>query len=224
RLSKWSPDHTEKYINEPENWKYSEQVLREVLEEMKVEFVEVDDEAAFYGPKVDVQVRSVIGREETMSTIQLDFLAKSRFGLSYTDEEGNENNDVFVIHRAPLSVHERFLAFLIEHYAGVWPVWLSPVQVHIVPVSEKHVDGARTMISEFIAAGIRVSIDDADETVGKKIRNATKQKHPYILVVGDKELSGEDLMIRVRGQEEQVTMSKEAFIEKVKKEILERSS
>ena len=224
RLSKWSPDHTEKYINEPENWKYSEQVLREVLEEMKVEFAEVDDEAAFYGPKVDVQVRSVIGREETMSTIQLDFLAKSRFGLSYTDEEGNENNDVFVIHRAPLSVHERFLAFLIEHYAGVWPVWLSPVQVHIVPVSEKHVDGARTMISEFIAAGIRVSIDDADETVGKKIRNATKQKHPYILVVGDKELSGEDLMIRVRGQEEQVTMSKEAFIEKVKKEILERSS
>jgi len=222
RLSKWSPDHTEKYINEPENWKYSEQVLREVLEEMKVEFVEVDDEAAFYGPKVDVQVRSVIGREETMSTIQLDFLAKSRFGLSYTDEEGNENNDVFVIHRAPLSVHERFLAFLIEHYAGVWPVWMSPVQVHIVPVSEKHIDGARTMVSEFIAAGIRVSVDEADETVGKKIRNATKGKHPYILVVGDKELSGEDLMIRVRGQEEQVTMSKEAFIEKVKKEISER--
>ncbi|PJC52668.1 MAG: threonine--tRNA ligase, partial [Candidatus Magasanikbacteria bacterium CG_4_9_14_0_2_um_filter_42_11] len=214
--------HTEKYINEPENWKYSEQVLREVLEEMKVEFVEVDDEAAFYGPKVDVQVRSVIGREETMSTIQLDFLAKSRFGLSYTDEEGNENNDVFVIHRAPLSVHERFLAFLIEHYAGVWPVWMSPVQVHIVPVSEKHIDGARTMVSEFIAAGIRVSVDEADETVGKKIRNATKGKHPYILVVGDKELSGEDLMIRVRGQEEQVTMSKEAFIEKVKKEISER--
>jgi len=222
RLSKWSPEHTEKYINEPENWDYAQQVLKEVLEEMKVEFVEVDDEAAFYGPKVDVQFRSVIGREETMSTIQLDFLAKSRFGLSYTDEEGNENNEVFVIHRAPLSVHERFLAFLIEHYAGVWPVWLSPVQVHIVPVSEKHVEGARNMAAEFTAAGIRVSIDEADETVGKKIRNATKGKHPYILVVGDKELSGEDLMIRVRGQEEQESMSKEAFIEKVKKEIEER--
>jgi len=222
RLSKWSPEHTEKYINEPENWDYAQQVLKEVLEEMKVEFVEVDDEAAFYGPKVDVQFRSVIGREETMSTIQLDFLAKSRFGLSYTDEEGNENNEVFVIHRAPLSVHERFLAFLIEHYAGVWPVWLSPVQVHIVPVSEKHVEGARNMAAEFTAAGIRVSIDEADETVGKKIRNATKGKHPYILVVGDKEPSGEDLMIRVRGQEEQESMSKEAFIEKVKKEIEER--
>ena len=222
RLSKWSPDHTDKYIDEPANWDYSQQVLKGVLEEMKVEFVEVDDEAAFYGPKVDVMFKSVIGREETLSTIQLDFLAKGRFGLAYTDDEGNENNEVFVIHRAPLSVHERFLAFLIEHYAGLWPVWLAPVQVHIVPVSEKHIEGARALSAEFVAAGIRTEIDEADETVGKKIRNATKMKPPYILVVGDKELSGEDLTIRVRGQEEQVQMSKAKFIEKVSKEIEER--
>jgi threonyl-tRNA synthetase len=223
RLSKWSPEHTDKYINEPENWEYSQSVLREVLQDMGVEFTEVDDEAAFYGPKVDVQFRSVIGREETMSTIQLDFLAKSRFGLVYTDETGAENNDVFVIHRAPLSVHERFLAFLIEHYAGIWPVWLAPVQVHIVPVSEKHLDGAQALMKEFVSVGIRVAIDEADETVGKKIRNATKGKPPYILVVGDKELSGEDLMVRVRGQEEQISLSKDMFVERVTKEIAERS-
>lgn len=222
RLSKWDPNHTDKYINEPENWEYTQQVLKEVLDDMKVEYEEVDDEAAFYGPKVDVQFRSVIGREESMSTIQLDFLAKERFGLVYTDEEGNDNNDVFVIHRAPLSTHERFTAFLIEHYAGLWPVWLAPVQVHIVPVSEKHVDGARAFADEFKQVGIRVEIDEADETVGKKIRNATKLKPPYILVVGDKELSGEDLTVRVRGQEEQASMSKEAFITKLKQEIADR--
>jgi len=223
RLSKWSSEHTDKYINEPENWEYSQNVLREVLREMDVPFVEAEDEAAFYGPKVDVMFKSVIGREEAMSTIQLDFLAKSRFGLVYTDEQGTENNDVFVIHRAPLSVHERFLAFLIEHYAGIWPVWLSPVQVHIIPVSEKHLDGARVLSKELQHAGVRTEIDEADETVGKKIRNATRMKPPYILVVGDKELSGEDLTIRVRGQEEQVSMGKGTFIEKVKKEIEERT-
>ncbi len=122
RLSKWDPKHTEKYIDEPENWKFSENVLREVLQKLKVKFVEVEDEAAFYGPKVDVQFKSVIGREETMSTIQLDFAAKKRFGLMYIDEKGHQNNDVFVIHRAPLSVHERFMAFLIEHYAGAFPL------------------------------------------------------------------------------------------------------
>lgn len=222
RLSKWSPSHTEKYINEPENWNYAEGILRNVLQEMKVPFVEAEDEAAFYGPKVDVQFRSVIGREETMSTIQLDFAAKTRFGLSYTDETGKENKDVFVIHRAPLSTHERFMAFLIEHYAGIWPVWLAPVQVQIVPVSAKHVEGAEKLKKELASVGIRVGIDNADETVGNKVRKAAGQKIPYILVVGDKELAGEDFMIRVRGQEEQLKMSKDAFIDKVMQEYNSR--
>jgi threonyl-tRNA synthetase len=143
RLSKWSPEHTEKYINEPENWEYCEQVLREVLEEMKVPFVEAEDEAAFYGPKVDVQFKSVIGREETMSTIQLDFAAKKRFDLKYIDETGAENNEVFVIHRAPLSTHERFMAFLIEHFAGAFPTWLSPIQAVVIPISQDHNEYAR---------------------------------------------------------------------------------
>lgn len=223
RLSKWDPKHTDKYIDQPQNWAYAEQVLREVLGDMNVKFEEVEDEAAFYGPKVDVQFRSVIGREETMSTIQLDFVAKERFGLVYTDDSGNENNEVFVIHRAPLSTHERFMAFLVEHYAGVWPVWLSPTQVKILPVStDKHLAGAKKMAKEFKDGGVRVEVDEADETVGNKIRKAAKQKVPYILVVGDKELGGEDLMVRVRGEEEQVSMSKQAFVEKIQTEIKER--
>lgn len=222
RLSKWSPDHLEKYINEPENWEFSEQVIREVLQEMGAKFVEVEDEAAFYGPKVDIQFKSVIGREESMSTVQLDFVAKQRFDLKYIDESGAENNEVFVIHRAPLSTHERFTAFLIEHYAGVWPVWLSPIQVQLVPVSEKHVEGAEKIRQELFDLGIRVGFDSADETVGNKIRKASKQKIPYVVVVGDKELSGEDFMIRIRGQEEQESMSKDKFIEKVLDEIKNR--
>jgi threonyl-tRNA synthetase len=222
RLSKWSPEHLDKYINEPENWMLAETAIREVLQEMGVNFVEADDEAAFYGPKVDVQFKSVVGREETMSTVQLDFAARKRFGLKYTDQSGQENSDVFVIHRAPLSTHERFMAFLIEHYAGVWPVWLSPVQVLLAPVSSKHVDGARVLAKELVAAGIRIDIDEADETIGNKVRKAAGQKIPYIVVVGDKELGGEPWMIRVRGQKDQIKMTKEEFIEKVRGELLKR--
>lgn len=223
RLSKWSPQHTEKYINEPKNWEMAEAAIREVLQEMNVKFVEAEDEAAFYGPKVDVQFKSVVGREETMSTVQLDFAAKQRFGLHYIDQSGSENNEVFVIHRAPLSTHERFTAFLIEHFAGIWPVWLAPVQVQLLPVSEKHVEGAEKLRLELDEAGIRVGIDSANETIGKKVRNAAGKKIPYIVVVGDKEIAGEEWMIRVRGQEEQVKMPKDAFVSKVLAEIKQRS-
>jgi len=222
RLSKWSSDHLEKYVNEPEKWKYTQDVIREVLQEMKVKFVEADDEAAFYGPKVDVQFKSIIGREETMSTIQLDFVAKERFGLKYTDETGKENNEVYVIHRAPLSTHERFLAFLIEHYAGVWPVWLSPVQVVFAPVGEKHHEGAQALAKELLAYEIRVEVDDANETIGNKVRKAASKKVPYVVVVGDKELSGEQWTIRVRGQEEQLKMKKEEFVERLVEEVKKR--
>jgi len=222
RLSKWSPKHLEKYVNEPANWEYSEKIIREVLQEMKVKFVEVEDEAAFYGPKVDVQFKSIVGREESMSTIQLDFVAKQRFNLHYTDETGQDNNEVFVIHRAPLSTHERFTAFLIEHYGGMWPVWLSPVQVLLAPVGEAHVIGTKALANELFNMNIRVEVDEANESIGKKVRNAAKRKIPYIVVVGDKELSGEEWTIRVRGQEEQVKIGKEEFVRKVLGEIGER--
>lgn len=222
RLSCWSPDHLEKYVNEPENWEYSEAVIREVLDELGVKYVEAKDEAAFYGPKVDVQFKSAVGREETMSTVQLDFVAKSRFGLKYTDETGKENNEVFVVHRAPLSTHERFTAFLIEHYGGVWPVWLAPIQVMLAPVAERHAESAKTLAEEMKKAGLRASVDSADETVGNKVRKASEKKIPYIVVMGDKELESGELTIRVRGQKDQQKMKKEDFIEMVRKEAEER--
>jgi threonyl-tRNA synthetase len=198
RLSKWDPKHTEKYINQPENWEYCEGVLRDVLVEMKLPFKEVSDEAAFYGPKVDVQFKSAIGREETMSTIQLDFAAKGRFGLSYVDAEGKQNGEVFVIHRAPLSVHERFMAFLIEHYAGAFPLWLAPVQVALLPIGEKHTEYAYAVASQLKKAGIRIEVHAEGKSIGAKIRHATLQKIPYMAIMGDKEVSSESLSVRAR--------------------------
>ncbi|MEO8581887.1 MAG: threonine--tRNA ligase [Patescibacteria group bacterium] len=222
RLSKWSPAHPEKYINEPKNWEYSEQMLREVLQEMKVKFVEVDDEAAFYGPKVDVQFKSVIGREETMSTIQLDFLAKARFNLNYIDSEGKENNDVFVIHRAPLSVHERFMAFLIEHFAGAFPLWLSPVQVAIVPISQDQHEYAATIQQKLDKQGIRVEVYGEAESMQNRIRKAAGQKIPYILVVGKKEVEDGTVSVRQRGSKESTVVKVEEFASKVNEEVNSR--
>ncbi len=219
RLSKWDPNHKEKYVDEPTNWEDCQNILREVLAENKLDFIEVDDEAAFYGPKIDVQFESVIGREETMSTIQLDFVAKTKFNLSYTDNQGKENNEIFVIHRAPLSTHERFMAFLIEHYAGTWPVWLSPIQVAIISVGQEHHNFCQQLAKEFKKANIRVDVDDANETVGNKIRKASHNKIPYILVIGDKEIKSEELAVRVRGQEKLLKIRKKEFIDHVLKEV-----
>ncbi len=222
RLSKWDPNHKEKYVDEPANWEYCQNILREVLVENKLEFVEADDEAAFYGPKIDVQFESVIGREETMSTIQLDFVAKTKFNLTYTDHDGKDNNEIFVIHRAPLSTHERFMAFLIEHYAGVWPVWLSPVQVAIISVGKEHHDFCQKLATEFKKYDIRVEVNDANETVGNKIRKASHDKIPYVLVIGDKEINSDTLAVRVRGQKELLAISKNDFISRLQKEINEK--
>jgi threonyl-tRNA synthetase len=198
RLSKWDPEHTEKYINEPENWQYTEEILRQVLTELKVDFLEAMDEAAFYGPKVDVQFKSAIGREETMSTIQLDFAARKRFNLRYVDADGTEKNDVFVIHRAPLSVHERFLAFLIEHYAGAFPFWLSPVQAVVIPIAERHNEYANNINNQLIKSGIRSEVDTRSESMQKKIKLAQNQKINYMIIIGDKEIETDNLSVRSR--------------------------
>ena len=229
RLSKWDANHKEKYIDQPDNWDYAEEVLRSVMLKENLPFTEVEDEAAFYGPKVDVQFKSVIGREESMSTIQLDFLARERFGLTYVNDKGEQDNNVFVIHRAPLSTHERFMAFLIEHYAGAYPVWLSPVQVKVIPVGESH-RGAASALGELLSeAGVRVEVNRADETVGNQIRKAREEKVPYMLVIGDKEMpsngdwsSSETLSIKVRGKEELVSMSLGDFVTQVTEEVRER--
>ncbi len=218
RLSKWDPRNKEKYIDEPENWDYSQQMIREVLQEMKVEFIEVDDEAAFYGPKVDVQFKSVIGREESMSTIQLDFAAKKRFDLVYTDETGKENNEVFVIHRAPLSVHERFIAFLIEHYAGAFPLWLTPVQVKIIPIAERHNEYAQELSAKLSKEAVRVEVDERAESMQKKIRNAQNEKVFYMVVVGDQEMEQKNVSIRTRDGKTN-SASLDAFLTEIQEKI-----
>lgn len=216
RLSKWDPEHTDKYIDMPEAWEYSEKVLKEVLEEMGVKYVEVPDEAAFYGPKIDGQFRTVIGREETLSTVQLDFAARGRFGLKFVDRTGKENEEVFVIHRAPVSTHERLTAFLIEHYAGAWPMWLAPVQLRLISVGEAHVEFAEKVAHELSGEDLRVEVDKSDETVGNKIRKAASDKIPWSVVVGDKEVSGEDFKVRVFGQADELVIAQSDLAAKLK--------
>ena len=196
RLSKWNPENKKKNIDEPENWRYSEDVIRKVLKKLKVKFVEAEDEAAFYGPKVDIQFKAITGREESMSTIQLDFAAKSRFDLRYQDKNGSMNNEVFVIHRAPLSTHERFMAFLIEHYAGNFPLWLAPVQVKIVTVNDSNSKYAKEIVKLLEDNKVRVELDDRSESIGKKVRDAEVEKTALIVTIGDKEVKGKTLAVR----------------------------
>ncbi len=222
RLSLGDPKNKEKFVNEPANWKYAEDVLRNILKKSGVKFTEAKGEAAFYGPKVDVQFTSVIGREETMSTIQLDFAAKKRFKLMYQDKNGKDNNEVFVIHRAPLSTHERFMAFLLEHYAGDFPVWLSPVQVKVLPVAEAHESYAEQVVAMLKERRIRAELSAATETLGKRIRGAEVEKIPYILVVGDKEKSGKSVNVRKRHVKETETVSLKKFLISLSVDISER--
>ena len=221
RISTHDPKNKEKYIGDPDVWQQSEVALSRLIVSRGWKHEIGVGEAAFYGPKLDFMVKDVLGREWQLSTIQLDMNLPARFELEYVDSDGAKQRPV-VIHRAILGSTERFLGILIEHYGGAFPVWLSPTQVLLAPVSIKHVDGARKIFAELGEQGIRAAIDEADETVGNKVRKAVGQKIPYIVVVGDKEISGEDWMIRVRGEKDQIKMSKEDFVNKLKKEISER--
>ncbi|HBU06976.1 MAG TPA: threonine--tRNA ligase [Candidatus Magasanikbacteria bacterium] len=221
RLSFHDPDHFEKYLGEKEVWERTENQLRELAQERGVEVFEAKGEAAMYGPKVDFIAVDSIGREWQVATVQLDRNLPERFDLNCINEKG-EQERIVMLHAAIMGSIERFLSILIEHHAGAFPVWMAPVQIQLVPVSAKHVEGAKNLLTELVELGIRVDIDEADETVGNKVRKAVGQKIPYIVVVGDKELAGEDWMIRVRGQENQEKMKKEEFVEKVLDETRER--
>src|SRR3989344_2276677 len=191
RFSTHNPEKLgQKYVDEPELWKKTEKMVREALAVSGVPFTEVTDEAAFYGPKIDVQVWSAIGREFTLATNQVDFAQPKRFGLRYTNRKGKEETPL-VIHRAPLSTHERLIGFLIEHYAGAFPVWLAPVQARVLSISEKYTGYAREIYEKLREAGIRAELDDGDDALGKKIRNGKLAKIPYLLVLGEKEKSTE---------------------------------
>ena len=195
-------------------------MVRDVLIEAKIPYVEIPDEAAFYGPKIDIQVWSAIGREFTLATNQVDFAVPKKFDLTYTDSNGQEETPI-CIHRAPLGTHERFIGFLIEHYAGAFPTWLAPIQVAILPISEKQLDYARDIEQKLKAAGIRAELDTSDETLGKKIRVAKMKKTPYLVVIGKKEITDNILTVEKReGGSEKLTT--EDFVAKLQAEIKER--
>ena len=210
-----------KYVNEPELWKETEEMVRSVLIESGIPFIEVADEAAFYGPKIDVQVYSVIGREFTLATNQVDFSQPRSFGLTYTTPENNSDIPL-VIHRAPLGTHERFIGFLLEHYAGRFPLWLSPVQVKILPISDKFIPYAKEVFTQLRKAGIRVETDERSEKVGKKIRDAELGKVPYMLVIGERETMERKLAVRKHNKTEGDSQTVEEFINLLKEEITER--
>jgi len=207
----------EKFVNEPKLWVETEDMVRDVLIKTKTPYIEVPNEGAFYGPKIDVQVWSAIGREFTLATNQVDFAVPGRFGLTFINEKG-ENETPLCIHRAPLGTHERFIGFLIEHYAGAFPVWLAPVQVRVLPVSDKFNDYAREVADALKVVKARCEVDDSNESLGKKIRNAEMQKIPYMLVVGEKEVASETVTARDYATKEQVEFKLADFVEKISEE------
>jgi len=211
----------QKYIDEPELWLETEAMVRAVLIETGTPFVEVQDEGAFYGPKIDVQIWSVIGREFTLATNQVDFAQGKRFNLNFTNKD-NEPETPLIIHRAPLGTHERFIGFLLEHYAGKFPVWLAPLQVKILPISDKFMPYAQEVFAELKKAGVRVEIDDRNEKIGKKIRDTEIMKVPYMLVIGEKEVAESMLSVRRQGKGDLGMLDKAVFLAQVVEEIAER--
>jgi len=224
RLSLHSADKLgKKYVNEPQLWIETEQMVRQVLINSKIPFVEVQDEAAFYGPKIDVQIWSVIGREFTLATNQVDFSQGSSFKLEYTTAD-NLTETPLIVHRAPLGTHERFIGFLLEHYAGKLPVWLAPVQVKILPISDKFLDYAKTVLQQLKKADIRAEVDDRNEKIGKKIRDTELMRVPYMLVVGEKEMNESKVSVRRQGKGDLGVKAVNDLINEIKIEIAERIS
>jgi threonyl-tRNA synthetase len=213
--------HPEKYIGESEDWDVCENTLQEISDEMGLGAIRCEGEAALYGPKLDFMFRDALGKEIQIPTIQLDFATPKRFGLVYTDAKGEKVPPV-MIHRAILGSYERFMMLLIEHFAGAFPLWLSPVQVSIIPVSEKFSDYAHEVTNSLRAQDIRAEISEESETLGKRISLAEKQKIPYMLVVGEKEVADKTVTMRVRGDRKQETMPLEDFAKKIAQEIADK--
>ena len=211
----------QKYVNEPGLWKETEAMVRAVLIESNIPYIEVQDEAAFYGPKIDVQIWSAIGREFTLATNQVDFNSGNKYKLSYTTKE-NSSEVPLIIHRAPLGTHERFIGFLLEHYAGKFPAWLAPLQVKILPISDKFMDYANTILQTLKKADIRVEMDDRNEKIGKKIRDTEMAKVPYMLVIGEKEMNEGKVSVRRQGKGDIGAILIDEFVKDIVAEIKNR--
>ncbi|WP_099362135.1 threonine--tRNA ligase [Fredinandcohnia onubensis] len=219
RLSYRDPADTEKYFDDDAMWEKAQSMLKAAMDDLGLDYFEAEGEAAFYGPKLDVQVRTALGKDETLSTVQLDFLLPERFDLTYIGEDGKQHRPV-VIHRGVVSTMERFVAYLIEEYKGAFPTWLAPVQVQVIPVSpDVHLDYAKSVQEKLQAEGLRVEIDDRDEKIGYKIREAQMQKIPFMLVVGDNEMREKAVNVRKYGEQKSETLSFDTFLSAILQEV-----
>jgi len=222
RLSLGDRSDTKKYYKDDASWDYAENVLREVLTEVKAPFYEAQNEAAFYGPKIDIQIKKISGNEETAFTVQYDFVMPERFDLTFTNKEGKDERPV-VIHRSSLGCLERTMAFLIEKFAGAFPVWLSPIQATVIPITDKQNEYAQKVVSLLKENSIRVEIDDAKETMQNKIRNATGQKVPYLLIIGNREVESDSVSVRQRDGQDLGAIGTDEFLTKIKEQITSKS-
>ena len=218
RLSLRDKENKEKYIDNDEMWETAESQLREILKELKIDFYEAKGEAAFYGPKIDIQIKTVLNHDITIPTCQLDFALPERFDLSYIGEDGKEHRPV-VIHRAILGSSDRFMSFLIEETKGVFPLWLAPVQINVMPISDNQRDYAKNVVEKLQSEGFRVKLDDRQEKIGYKIRESQLQKIPYMLIIGDKEVESNQVGVRSRKEGNIGAQLLDEFITKLKKEI-----
>jgi threonyl-tRNA synthetase len=221
-LSTWNPDDRKNFVGSEEQWNMATQSLENVLKRRQIEYKTIPGEAAFYGPKIDIKLVDAIGRLWQLSTIQFDFNLPQRFALEYVSEDGSRKQPLMV-HRALYGSVERFFGVLIEHYAGAFPVWLSPVQAVMVPISERHAEYASKVAGELKAAGVRVAVDARNEKMNAKIREHAMQKVPFMLVVGDKESEAATVNVRTRGKEKTETMPAAEFVEKIRALIAEKS-
>jgi threonyl-tRNA synthetase len=210
-------DDTEKYVDNPEFWKTSEKMLTDILDKAGMEYEVAKGEAAFYGPKLDVQMRNVLGKEDTAFTIQIDFALPERFDMLYTDKDGTQKRPV-VVHRASIGCLERTMAFLIEYYGGAFPCWLAPVQVRLMTLTDDQIEFGREIHSKLTRAGVRSELDNRNEKIGKKVREGRLQRIPYLATIGPKEVAEEALMVRNRDTGEQHFIGIDRFLESVRRE------
>ena len=221
RFSKWDPNNKEKYIDNPDAWEATQNTMRNILNHLNIDFYEAEGEAAFYGPKLDIQFKNVHGKEDTIITIQIDFALAERFGMTYIDKDGNKKLPL-IIHRSSIGCYERTLAMLIEKYAGALPTWLSPVQAKILPISDKYNDYADEVVKSLKNKGIRAEADYRAEKIGYKIREARLERAPYILIVGEKEEADKAVSVRSRKNGEEGAVPLNTFIDRITKEVADK--
>lgn len=218
RFSRRDPNNKDKYFSNDSMWEMAEKTMKEALDEIKIKYTEVEGEAAFYGPKLDIQAKNVNGKEDTLFTAQIDFLLPEKFDITYTDSDGTKKRPA-MIHRSAIGALERTFAFLIEHYAGAFPLWLSPVQVAVLPISDNQAGWAQEVYKKLKDCGIRAEINNDNETLGKKIRAVELQKTPYLFIIGEKEMKAKTVAVRQRGKGDMGSMDIDTILAQLKKEI-----